>query len=65
MRYPVPCDFAEEQNSSFKPASQTVHQPKAVSFLELSEVAEVRPGPVKVVSAVSVPNTIGITAVMI
>lgn len=65
MQYPLPCAFAEEQNSSFKPASQTVHKPKAISFLELSEVVEVRPGPVKVVSAISVPNTTGITAGMI
>ena len=58
VQYTLSCDFAEEQNSSFKLASQTVHQPKAISFLVLSEVAEVRPESVKVVSAISVPKTL-------
>lgn len=49
MQYPLPWDFAEEQNSSFKLASQTVQQPKAISCLVLSEVAEVRPESVKTV----------------
>lgn len=60
--YTVPSDFAEGQNSSFKFANQTVHQSKAISFLVLSEVAEVGAGSIKVVSAISVPKTFGIAA---
>lgn len=59
---PLPSDFAEEPNSFFKFSSQTVHQPKAISVLVLSEVAEVGPGSVKVASAISVPKTCGIAA---
>lgn len=58
----LPSDLAEEQNSCFRFASQAVHQAKAISFLVLSEVAEVGPGAVKVVSAISVLKTFGIAA---